>query len=146
MRFFETASAQLTRYDRLAELQISCNISGSASGTFMNTFMKKIQTQMNMPEGISVSLGGAGGSMTSSLASLEQAMAMAALFLYLVMAAQFESFVDPISILFSLPLAIIGAVFRFICLQNSIKFNVNNRYNNAYGLSCKERNIAYRCS
>ncbi len=82
----------------------------------MNTFMKKIQTQMNMPEGISVSLGGAGGSMTSSLGSLEQAMAMAALFLYLVMAAQFESFVDPISILFSLPLAIIGAVLGlFVC-------------------------------
>ncbi|MFT8343278.1 MAG: efflux RND transporter permease subunit [Clostridium beijerinckii] len=113
---FETASAQLTRYDRLAEMQISCNISGSASGTFMNSFMKKIQTQMNMPEGISVSLGGAGGSMTSSLGSLEQAMAMAALFLYLVMAAQFESFVDPISILFSLPLAIIGAVLGlFVC-------------------------------
>ncbi len=113
---FATASAQLTRYDRQAELQISCNISGTASGTFMNSFMKKIQTQMDKPEDISVSLGGTAGSMTSSLGSLEQAMAMAALFLYLVMAAQFESFVDPISILFALPLAIIGAVLGlFIC-------------------------------
>ncbi|EHI98171.1 acriflavin resistance protein [Clostridium sp. DL-VIII] len=113
---FSTASAQLTRYDRQAELQISCNISGAASGTFMNSFMKKIQTQMDKPEDISVSLGGTAGSMTSSLGSLEQAMAMAALFLYLVMAAQFESFVDPISILFALPLAIIGAVLGlFIC-------------------------------
>ena len=109
-KVFGTASAQLTRYDRQAELQISCNVSGGAAGTFMNSYLKKIQTQMNMPQGISVSLGGTSGTINSSLGSLEQALGMSVLFLYLVMSAQFESFVDPISILFSLPLAIIGAV------------------------------------
>ena len=109
-KVFGTASAQLTRYDRQAELQISCNVSGGAAGTFMNSYLKKMQTQMNMPQGISISLGGTSGTLNNSLGSLEQAIGMSVLFLYLVMSAQFESFVDPISILFSLPLAIIGAV------------------------------------
>lgn len=82
----------------------------------MNSFMKKIKTQMDMPDGISVSLGGASGTMSSSIGTLEQAIGMSVLLLYLVMSAQFESFVDPISILFSLPLAIIGAVIGlFVC-------------------------------
>ena len=82
----------------------------------MSSFMKKIQTQMNMPQGISVSLGGSSGTMNSSLGSLEQAVVMAVVFLYLVMAAQFESFIDPISILFSLPLAMIGAIIGlYVC-------------------------------
>ena len=115
-KVFGTASAQLNRYDRLAEMQISCNVSGEAAGTFMNSFMKKIKTQMDMPDGISVSLGGASGTMSSSIGTLEQAIGMSVLLLYLVMSAQFESFVDPISILFSLPLAIIGAVIGlFVC-------------------------------
>jgi HAE1 family hydrophobic/amphiphilic exporter-1 len=78
--------------------------------------MKKAKTQMDMPEGISISLGGSAGSMSSSINTLEQAIGMSVLFLYLVMAAQFESFIAPISILFSLPLAIIGAIIGlFVC-------------------------------
>jgi hydrophobe/amphiphile efflux-1 (HAE1) family protein len=115
-KIFATDSAELHRYDRQSEMQISCNVSGEAAGTFMNSFMKKIKTQMDMPEGISVSLGGASGTMNSSIGTLEQAIGMSVLLLYLVMAAQFESFIDPISILFSLPLAIIGAVIGlFVC-------------------------------
>jgi len=115
-KVFGTDSAELHRYDRQAEMQISCNVSGDAAGTFMNSFMKKAKTQMDMPEGISISLGGSAGSMSSSINTLEQAIGMSVLFLYLVMAAQFESFIAPISILFSLPLAIIGAIIGlFVC-------------------------------
>jgi HAE1 family hydrophobic/amphiphilic exporter-1 len=115
-KVFGTDSAQLNRYDREAEMQISCNVSNGAAGTFMNSFMQKIKTGMDLPEGITVSLGGTAGSMNSSMGTLEQAIGLSVLFLYLVMAAQFESFVAPISILFSLPLAIIGAVIGlYVC-------------------------------
>ena len=119
-KVFGTAPAQLNRYDRLAEIQISCNVSGVASGTFMNSFMQKIKTQMDMPESVSVSLGGSSGSLNSSIGTLEQALGMAVLFLYLVMSAQFESFIDPISILFSLPLAIIGAVLGLYVFKTQL--------------------------
>lgn len=115
-----SAPAQLSRYDRMAEIQISCNVSGGASGTFMNSYLKQIQTQMSMPQGISVSLGGSSGTLNNSLGSLQQAIVMAVVFLYLVMSAQFESFVDPISILFSLPLAIIGAVLGLYVFKTQL--------------------------
>ena len=115
-----TADAQLRRYDRAAEVQISCNVSNGAAGTFMSSYLQNIKTQMNMPQGISASLGGNSGTLNDSLGSLEQAVVMAVVFLYLVMAAQFESFIDPISILFSLPLAIIGAVLGLYAFKTQL--------------------------
>ena len=63
-----------------------------------------------MPPGVSLSVGGTNGTMQKSMASLMQNAVLSILLLYLVMAAQFESFVDPIAIMFALPLALIGAI------------------------------------
>jgi multidrug efflux pump subunit AcrB len=52
--------------------------------------------------------------MSSSMASLMQALLMGIVFIFLVIAAQFESFLDPFAILLSLPLAIIGAIFGLL--------------------------------
>ncbi len=49
-----------------------------------------------------------------------QAIFIAILFLYFVMVAQFESFIDPISIMFALPLALIGAVLGLFVFGSTI--------------------------
>ena len=66
--------------------------------------------------------------------SLMQAICISILFLYLVMAAQFESFIDPISIMFALPLAMIGAVLGLFVFGSQLSM-MHNRYYNAYGTS-----------
>ena len=48
--------------------------------------------------------------MTAGFNELVIALGMGILFIFLVMAAQFESFIDPVAIMFALPLAIIGAI------------------------------------
>jgi len=58
--------------------------------------------------------------MAKGMQSLVQAIFLSILFLYLVMAAQFESFIDPISIMFALPLAIIGAVIGLFVFGSAI--------------------------
>ena len=52
--------------------------------------------------------------MTESLGGLATALVMGILFIFLVIAAQFESFIDPLAILLSLPLAIIGAILGLL--------------------------------
>lgn len=114
----ETTSSSLHRYNKQSQVEVSANVTGITSGTFESNYKAKIQSQL--PEGISLSVGGTSGQMAEGMNSLIQAIFLSILFLYLVMAAQFESFVDPISIMFALPLAIIGAVLGLFVFGSSI--------------------------
>ncbi|NMM62230.1 efflux RND transporter permease subunit [Clostridium sp. P21] len=113
-----TTLSELHRYGKQAQVEISCNVSGISTGTFENKYLQKIKS--NLPEGVSLSVGGMNQQMQKSVASLIQSIGLAVLFLYLVMAAQFESFIDPISILFALPLAIIGAMIGLFVFGSDI--------------------------
>ena len=113
-----TTSSELHRYGRQAQIEISCNVSGISSGTFQSKYLQKIQSQL--PEGVSLSLGGMNQMMQKSMVSLIQAIVLSILFLYLVMAAQFESFIDPVAIMFALPLAIIGALLGLFIFGSEI--------------------------
>ncbi|NRV17481.1 HAE1 family hydrophobic/amphiphilic exporter-1 [Clostridium beijerinckii] len=111
-------SAELHRYGKKAQIQISCNVSGISTGTFQNKYMQKIQSEL--PDGISLSLGGMNQMMQKSVYSLIESIILSILFLYFVMAAQFESFIDPAAIMFALPLAIIGAMIGLFVFGNEI--------------------------
>jgi HAE1 family hydrophobic/amphiphilic exporter-1 len=113
-----TTSAELHRYNRQAQIEISCNVTGASTGTFQNQYLQKIKSEL--PEGVSLSLGGMNQMMQKSMMSLLQAIVLSILFLYLVMAAQFESFIDPAAIMFALPLAIIGAMLGLFIFGNEI--------------------------
>lgn len=110
-RVFTTTAAELHRYDRTRVIELSANVSGMASGDFQNTNLNKLKTLKDIPKGITVELGGMNASMQDGFIGLLIALLMGVLFIFLVMAAQFESYIDPFAIMFSLPMALIGAVF-----------------------------------
>ena len=62
------------------------------------------------PAGLSSEIAGQNAEMQVSFASLRFAIALAIFLVYLVMAATFESFVHPLIVLFTIPLALVGAV------------------------------------
>ena len=63
-----------------------------------------------LPEGYTTALNGESREFRSSSGSLAIVFALSLLFIYLVLAAQFESFVDPLIILLSVPLSMLGAL------------------------------------
>jgi HAE1 family hydrophobic/amphiphilic exporter-1 len=69
----------------------------------------QILDQVPMPSGLGVRLAGQSEEMTVSFRSLQFALALAIFLVYLVMASQFESLLHPFVILFTIPLAVIGA-------------------------------------
>ncbi|HAU32408.1 MAG TPA: hypothetical protein DCW46_09205 [Desulfotomaculum sp.] len=80
-------------------------------GTLNNLFfMKKINSELKTPKGISISAGEDQAMMVESAQSMFQALLLGILFIFLILSAQFESFLDPLVIMFALPLAIIGAM------------------------------------
>ena len=74
----------------------------------------KIQDQvdkMTLPPGISVRYRGAVASMQKSFASFGFGLSLAVILLYLVMVAQFRSFLDPLIIMFAVPMGLIGVIW-----------------------------------
>jgi HAE1 family hydrophobic/amphiphilic exporter-1 len=66
---------------------------------------------IRLPHGIQVRLAGQNEEMAVSFSSLRFALLLAIFLVYLVMASQFESLLHPFVIIFTIPLALIGAVF-----------------------------------
>jgi len=69
-----------------------------------------IVSRIPMPAGISAIVSGQSEEMQDSFRSMQFALALAVFLVYLVMASQFESLIHPFVILFTIPLALVGAV------------------------------------
>ncbi len=105
----QSAPPQLYRYNRYVSATVSA---GLAPGKTIDDGIKemdKISSQV-LDETFSTALSGASKDYAESSSSLLFAFLLAIGFIYLVLAAQFESFRDPFIILFTVPLAIFGAL------------------------------------
>ncbi len=75
---------------------------------------------LELPDGYEIRTAGSSDLMADVLSELQLVLLLAALLVYLVMAAQFESLLHPFIIICSLPLAYIGAIAGLIITGNSI--------------------------
>ncbi len=88
-------------------------ISGDLRGRSLGDVLPEIQSLLDstpLPPNVTVALGGQNEEMQSSFASLRFALALAVFLVYLVMASTFESFLHPLLVLFTIPLATVGVV------------------------------------
>jgi HAE1 family hydrophobic/amphiphilic exporter-1 len=89
---------------------ITANLQG---GVPLGTAVEKIQDKLSdlqLPEGFSIVYGGEYQEQQEAAADFRLSIIMALVLIYMVMAAQFERFMDPLIVMFSVPLAIIGVV------------------------------------
>jgi len=102
---------QIDREDQERMISISCSV---ASGHDLQSVTAKVETMMkeiNMPEDFHYQIGGSAEDMQESFMWLGVAIMVAILLVYMVMASQFESLLDPFIIIFTVPLAIMGAIW-----------------------------------
>jgi hydrophobic/amphiphilic exporter-1 (mainly G- bacteria), HAE1 family len=72
--------------------------------------INRIISRIDVAEGYAVNLAGASLEVEESFNSLKLALILSVILVYMIMAAQFESYFQPFIIMFTLPLAIIGVV------------------------------------
>ena len=100
---------KLERKDRNASVTLFSQVVGRPSGSVsadIETELKK----MNLPKGVTYSFSGDVKNQKQSFADLGLAMLAAIIFTYLIMVALYDSFIYPFIVLFSIPLAMIGAL------------------------------------
>lgn len=111
--------SSIDRKNQSRYVTVFCEIYGRDSGSVANDVTKMI-SQMNMPEGYYAKLGGSNEMMNDTFSSLGLIIVLAILFVYMVMAAQFESVINPFIILFTIPLAFTGAIFLLFITGEAI--------------------------
>jgi HAE1 family hydrophobic/amphiphilic exporter-1 len=79
-----------------------------------------IVSRTPMPNGITAIVSGQSEEMQESFQSMQFALALAVFLVYLVMASQFESLVHPFVILFTIPLALVGAVLALFITGTTV--------------------------
>ncbi|WP_340105746.1 efflux RND transporter permease subunit [Rhodohalobacter sp. 8-1] len=82
--------------------------------------IRQTLSETALPPGIFAQIGGQNEEMSSSFRSLVFALALAVFLVYLVMASQFESLLHPFIILFTIPLALVGAILALYMTGTTI--------------------------
>jgi HAE1 family hydrophobic/amphiphilic exporter-1 len=112
--------AQVERYNRQRQVLLSANIvNGAPLGAAM-TEVENAVKEVGLPSGYDYKFIGFGDLLKQVISSFAIALFLSILFMYMVLAAQFESFVHPITILASLPLAIPFALIALFISGKSL--------------------------
>jgi multidrug efflux pump len=113
------APKELNHYNRQRSATISANLApGVDLGKALDDLDRITNTQL--PAGVKRELAGQSKEFRESSASLYFLFILAVVFIYLVLAAQFESFIHPLTILLSVPLAVVGAIISLYVFRQTM--------------------------
>jgi multidrug efflux pump subunit AcrB len=108
---------QIDRKYQQRLVEVTANVSGRDLGSVANDIRAKLST-IAIPAGFEIALTGNVEQQQKTFRDLLMAFTLAILLVYVVMASQFQSFIDPFIIMFTVPLGIAG-VFWILFLTNT---------------------------
>lgn len=114
-----TGPTKLQRQDRNTAVTVFAQAVGRPSGTLVGEFRTKLE-QSPLPEALSITYLGDEKNQQEGGGSLLLAMAAGILFVYLIMVALYDSYVYPFVVLFSIPVAMIGAFLALALSMSSL--------------------------
>ncbi len=118
--FVETGSPQqIRRLNLQRRVTIWANAQGRPSGE-VGSDAEKIAKEMELPQGYRFDVGGGQQQMNEMAAAAAAALGLAVIFIYLVLASQFGSFLQPIAIMVSLPLSLIGVLLALLITDTTL--------------------------
>jgi len=98
---------------------VFAGVQGRSAGDVGEDVQKLIK-ETNLPPGFSFDIGGQMQQQAEAFQGLLAAMALAVIFIYIVLASQFGSFIQPIAIMASLPLALIGVMLALLLWRSTL--------------------------
>jgi len=114
-----SGSNQINRRDLMREVTVNANASRRSAGEISNE-IKKILETVAWPPGYRYQFGGSTKSMNESFQYAITALIMAVIFIYMILASQFKSFLQPLALMTALPLTLIGVVLALMAFRSSL--------------------------
>ncbi|MBI5257306.1 MAG: efflux RND transporter permease subunit [Burkholderiales bacterium] len=110
---------QVNRRDLNRESEITANTVGRSLGE-ISADVRAVLDANPLPPGYSYRFGGSTKDMQESFAYAVSALAMGVVFIYMILASQFRSFLQPIALMSSLPLTLIGVVLALLFWRSTL--------------------------
>jgi HAE1 family hydrophobic/amphiphilic exporter-1 len=114
-----TGSNQINRRDLTREVAINANTYGRAAGE-VSADIRKVMESVSLPPGYRYQFGGSTKNMAESFGYAVTALAMAVIFIYMILASQFKSFLQPLALMTALPLTLIGVVLALMAFRSTL--------------------------
>jgi len=99
----------IEREDRSRQIQVWAAVKGRALGDIVTEIKPQIAA-MKLPTGVTIAYDGQIKMMGETNENMGLALMLGIVFIYIVLASQFESFIHPLTIMLTLPLAFVGAI------------------------------------
>ena len=112
-----TGPNKLERYNRNSSVTIRSQVLGTTSGTVSSQFLADINA-MGIPKGVRIEATGDLKSMADSMSVLTAALLLSIVLIYLTLVVLYNDWTDPLVVMFSIPLSILGAVLA-LALTNT---------------------------
>jgi HAE1 family hydrophobic/amphiphilic exporter-1 len=114
-----TGPAQIDHYQRQRVVTIGANVLGASVGNVNQDVMRRVNA-VRLPPGYHVVQGGQVERQNQVFVSMILALGVAIMLMYLILVIQFGSFLDPLAILVSLPLSLIGVVAALLITGDTL--------------------------
>ena len=114
-----TGPNQINRRGLSREVSINANVYGRSPGE-VSTDVRAAMDSIAMPPGYSYEFGGSTKNMAESFGYAVSALALAVIFIYMILASQFKSFFQPVALMTSLPLTLIGVVLALLLFRSTL--------------------------
>lgn len=115
-----TGPNQVTRYDRQRRINVSGDLDGSRALGQVTQDVQAQLKQLQLAPGYKIVTQGSASDQAEAFTSLLQALAFSVILMYMLMVALYESLVTPFVVMFSLPMAIIGALIALALTHNTL--------------------------
>jgi HAE1 family hydrophobic/amphiphilic exporter-1 len=115
----ELGASVLERRDRLTSITVNSQVVGRPVGT-VGADIQAIMQKKTLPDGIVIEYAGSLQQQGDAFSSLGIALVIAIVFVYLIMVALYDSFIYPFIVLFSLPVALIGALMALALARENL--------------------------
>ena len=114
-----TGSNQINRRDLTREVAINANVYNRSAGE-VSTDIKTALDSVNFPPGYRYQFGGSTKNMAESFGYAISALVLAIVFIYMILASQFKSFLQPLALMTALPLTLIGVVLALLMFRSTL--------------------------
>jgi HAE1 family hydrophobic/amphiphilic exporter-1 len=114
-----TGPNQINRRDLMREVAINANVYNRSAGEVSGD-IRKAMDSIQMPPGYRYQFGGSTKNMAESFGYAISALVLAIVFIYMILASQFKSFLQPMALMTALPLTLIGVVLALLLFGSSL--------------------------
>ncbi len=114
-----TGPSELQRFDRIDAVTVYSEVIGRPTGT-VGQDIENAMANKKLPPGVEITYWGDLKNQSDAFSSLALAFIAGIIFVYLVMVALYDSYLDPFVILFSIPVAMVGAFLALALTMNSL--------------------------